>query len=528
MAYAMNPILRGFNPDPSILRVGEDYYIATSTFEWFPGVQIHHSKDLIHWELICHPLDRISQLNMIGNPSSGGIWAPCLSYCDGIYYLIFTDVKSLFGIFKDTHNYLVTANDIMGPWSEPIYLNSSGFDPSLFHDEDGRKWLVNMLLDHRSWNNSFAGIVLQEYSLKEQKLIGESKNIFRGTQLGFTEGPHLYKHDGFYYLLVAEGGTGYEHAASMARCRTIDGVYEIDPKTPIITSRYKSELLIQKSGHASIIDTPDGEWYMVHLCGRPLGKERMCILGRETSIQAVEWHDGWLSMKYSDNTPMEKVEIPYASEDGGQLIDFVEEFDNDTWNINLQSLRIPLGLSASLTKRRGHLRLYGGESMSSRHHQSLLAHRQQHFHFIADTVIEFNPSTFQQMAGLIYYYDNISYYYLHITYDEEQGKILNLLSSVLGNTTYPIGRGISLGTVTSIYLRLTCHMEQAQFSYSLDRKNFIDVGPVLDATVLSDDYYAKIGECRFTGAFIGICCQDLSGQKKYADFDYLKYKELEV
>ncbi|WP_291637900.1 hypothetical protein [Clostridium sp.] len=205
----------------------------------------------------------------------------------------------------------------------------------------------------------------------------------------------------------------------------------------------------------------------------------------------------------------------------------MEDFDDDTWSIHLQSLRIPLGTSASLTKRPGYLRLYGGESMSSFHHQSLLAHRQQHFHFNANTVIEFNPITYQQMAGLIYYYDNISYYYLHVTYDEEQGKILNLISSVLGNTTYPIGHGIPIGNESSIELRLICHMEQAQFSYSLDGKHFTDVGPVLDATVLSDDYYVKKGHCRFTGAFIGICCQDLSGQQKYADFDYLKYKELE-
>lgn len=526
MAYAVNPILRGFNPDPSIVRIGKDYYIATSTFEWFPGVQIHHSRDLVHWELICHPLNRLSQLNMIGNPNSGGIWAPCLSYCGGTYYLIFTDVKTVFGMFKDTHNYLVTAKDIMGPWSDPIYLNSSGFDPSLFHDKSGRKWLVNMLMDFRPWNNDFAGIVLQEYSEKERKLIGKSKIIYKGSNLGCTEGPHLYQHDGYYYLLVAEGGTSYEHAASMARCKTIDGLYEVDSEIPIITSRYSPELSIQKAGHASIVETPDGNWYMVHLCGRPVGEDKMCILGRETSIQAVEWRDGWLRMKYSDNTPQDRVVIPYASEDGGQLIDFVEDFDGDTWSIHLQSLRIPLGASASLTKRQGYLRLYGGESMSSRHHQSLLAHRQQAFDFVADTKIEFNPVNFQQMAGLIYYYDNISYYYLHVTYDEEQGKTLNLVSSVLGNTTYPIGHGFPIDTEASIYLRLTCHMEQAQFSYSLDGKHFTDIGPILDSTVLSDDYYSKIGEYRFTGAFIGICCQDLSGQQNFADFDYLKYKEL--
>ncbi|REJ13534.1 MAG: glycoside hydrolase 43 family protein, partial [Paenibacillaceae bacterium] len=171
-----NPVLRGFNPDPSILRVGDDYYIATSTFEWFPGVQIHHSRDLRHWRLAARPLERRSQLDMLGNPDSGGIWAPCLSYADGLFHLVFTDVKSHVGPFKDTHNYLVTAPSIEGPWSEPIYLNSSGFDPSLFHDDDGRKWLVNMIWDYRKGKNKFAGIALQEYSPEQKRLVGPIRN----------------------------------------------------------------------------------------------------------------------------------------------------------------------------------------------------------------------------------------------------------------------------------------------------------------------------------------------------------------
>ena len=159
-----NPILRGFNPDPSILRVGDDYYIATSTFEWYPGVQIHHSKDLVHWRLLTRPLRRASQLDMRGDPDSCGIWAPCLTYADGLFYLIYTDVKRYGRIsssgasnasLRDFHNYLVTAEKIDGDWSEPIYLNSSGFDPSLFHDDDGRKYLVNMLWDHRANQNRF-------------------------------------------------------------------------------------------------------------------------------------------------------------------------------------------------------------------------------------------------------------------------------------------------------------------------------------------------------------------------------------
>lgn len=205
MNMITNPILRGFHPDPSICRAGEDYYIATSTFEWFPGVRIHHSRDLVHWKPIQSPLTRTSQLHMEGNIDSGGVWAPCLSYDNGVFYLIYTDVKSRVGAFKDTHNYLVTATNIEGPWSEPVYLNSSGFDPSLFHDEDGRKWLVNMIWDHRKGKNRFSGIVLQEFSVQEHKLTGPAVNIFKGTELGLTEAPHLYKYKGYYYLLTAEG-----------------------------------------------------------------------------------------------------------------------------------------------------------------------------------------------------------------------------------------------------------------------------------------------------------------------------------
>ena len=190
MIAIRNPILRGFNPDPSIVRAGDDYYIATSTFEWFPGVQIHHSRDLVHWRLLTRPLTRASQLNMIGDPDSCGVWAPCLTYAGGLFHLIYTDVKR-YGrasqpgaggaTFRDFHNYLVTSPDIEGPWSDPIYLNSSGFDPSLFHDEGERKYLVNMLWDHRPGANRFAGIVLQEYSAAERRLIGARRTIFTGT-----------------------------------------------------------------------------------------------------------------------------------------------------------------------------------------------------------------------------------------------------------------------------------------------------------------------------------------------------------
>ena len=164
MSRVFNPILPGFHPDPSIIRVDDVYYVATSTFEWWPGVQINQSRDLANWELCGYALTRRSQLDMRGNPDSGGVWAPALSYAEGKFWLIYSDVKSLDGPFKDVRNYLVTADRIQGPWSDPIFLNSSGFDPSLFHDEDGRKWLLNQCWDPRSTRNQFAGILLQEYS----------------------------------------------------------------------------------------------------------------------------------------------------------------------------------------------------------------------------------------------------------------------------------------------------------------------------------------------------------------------------
>ncbi len=523
MALAVNPILPGFNPDPSILRVGDDYYIATSTFEWFPGVQIHHSTDLVHWELICHPLDRLSQLNMIGNPNSGGIWAPCLSYDKGTYYLIFTDVKTFNGFFKDTHNYLVMADNILGPWSEPVYLNSSGFDPSLFHDEDGRKWLVNMLWDYRAWKNSFAGIVLQEYSEEEKKLIGKPRNIFGGTTLICTEGPHLYKYNGCYYLMTAEGGTSYPHAVTLARSRAIDGPYEVCPWNPILTAYSHPDRTLQKAGHASLVEGHNGKWYLVHLCGRPVGSERTCILGRETSLQEVVWEDGWLKMVSGDNLPSDAIEIP-DTENKGSLRYMLEEFTKDTWNINLQSLRMPLGKRASLAERPGYLRLYGKESLSSLHEQSLLACRQQDFYAQVTTKIEFFPENFQQMAGLVYYYDTISHYYLYITQDEMEGRVLSLLYNILDEQTQPIGAGIKLPKDGPVWLRLRTEKETASFSYSLDGSIFQRIGSVMDATVISDDYYSRAGQMRFTGAFVGICCQDLSGQGAYADFDYFEYR----
>ncbi|KKK39769.1 beta-xylosidase [Mesobacillus campisalis] len=532
MSHIANPILRGFNPDPSIIRVKDDYYIATSTFEWFPGVQIHHSKDLKNWRLLTHPLTRKSQLDMLGNPDSGGVWAPCLSYHAGTYYLVFTDVKSHIGPFKDTHNYLITAQDIMGPWSEPVYLNSSGFDPSLFHDEDGRKWVVNMVWDHRKNKNSFAGILLQEYSPQEQKLTGPIHNIFKGTKLGLTEAPHLYKHNGYYYLMTAEGGTRYNHAVTVARATSLFGPYEVDPIGPILTSAGNPELPLQKAGHASIVHTQADELYLVHLTGRPLNSSLNCNLGRETAIQKGLWtKDGWLRLAGGGTEPQVMVEAPDLPEAPFEKEQGMDHFDEKQLSIHFNSLREPFSEDwMSLTERQGFLRLIGRESFSSAHRQSLIARRQQAFSCSAETVVEFEPETFQQMAGLVYYYNSRNYYYLWISHDEEMGKCLGIMSSDQGKYDEPLDRPISVEGWSRVYLKAELDYEKLQFYYSVDGNEWLKIGPVLDASKISDDHVEqKVGgvllDQGFTGSFLGICVQDLSGTRKHADFDYFNYQE---
>ncbi len=532
MPQITNPVLRGFNPDPSIVRVEDDYYIATSTFEWFPGVQIHHSKDLVNWKLITHPLSRKSQLDMKGNSDSGGVWAPCLSYNNGTFYLIYTDVKSHTGGFKDTHNYLTTASDIMGPWSEPIYLNSSGFDPSLFHDDDGRKWLLNMVWDHRKGKNRFGGILLQEYSVEEQRLVGPIKNIFKGTEIRLTEGPHVYKKDGYYYLMTAEGGTRLKHAVTLARSTSISGPYEVDPTNPILTSFEKPELTLQKAGHGSLVQTQTGDWYLAHLCGRPLQPSGNCNLGRETAIQKCEWtEDGWLRIVGGDAGVT--VEAPDLPEYRFVPEDQKHDFDSEKLDINFNSLRVPISEEwASLKTRPGYLRLIGRESLNSMHKQSLIARRQQAFRASAETVVEFEPENFQQMAGLVYYYNTKNYYYLHISHDEEVGKSIGIMSNTRGLYDEPLDGRISIEGWEQCFLKAELNYSNLQFYYSQDGKEWIKIGPILDASTISDEhaeividgFYLDQG---FTGAFIGMCVQDLSGQKKYADFDYFVYKEIE-
>ncbi|KAH8819156.1 beta-xylosidase [Xylogone sp. PMI_703] len=526
MPPVRNPILPGFNPDPSILRVGDDYYIATSTFEWFPGVQIHHSKDLANWDLVIRPLNRKSQLDMRGNPDSCGVWAPCLTHDGERFWLVYSDVKRKDGSFKDVHNYIVSAPSITGPWSDPVYANSSGFDPSLFHDEDGRKWFVNMLWDHRRRPLLFAGIALQEFDPVAGKLVGPKKNVYQGTELKLVEGPHLYKRNGWYYLLTAEGGTGYDHACTLARSRNIWGPYETHPQKHILTSKDNPFAALQRAGHGDIVDTPEGKTYLVHLTGRPITQERRCVLGRETAIQEAYWgEDDWLYVK-NGPVPSLFVDVSGTRDDGQYWAEQRYTFENGLHK-DFQWLRTP-ETDRIFTCQDGKLVLTGRESIGSWFEQALVARRQTHFSIDAETVIDFSPSDERQFAGITVYYSRYNFFYLTITaHSDGQRELLILRSEASfpdGDLNLPYPDPVKIPNQGKVRLALSIRGDQLQFQYALEGEELKKVGPVFDASIVSDECGGHKTHGSFTGSFVGVACSDLDGTALQAKFDYFVYR----
>ena len=528
----INPILPGFHPDPSICMANGEYYIANSTFEWYPGVEISRSKDLVHWDSVPSPLSEKRLLDMNGEKYSCGIWAPCLSYSDGLFWLIYTNVRNWnVGTHKDCPNFLTTAPSIEGPWSDPIFLNASGFDASMFHDDDGRHWYINMEWDYRKDGpRQFSGIVMREYDPKTKQLGKERHKIFLGSDIGMVEGPHLYKRNGWYYIAAAEGGTDYKHALSVGRSRSLTGPYELHPHNPLISSYGHEEIKLQKAGHGSWCHSTDGnKTYLVYLCGRPLPGTIDCVLGRETGLAEIEWKDDWPYVKQTDgslgNTPPDYVDIPVA-ENGAKEQHFPGQgkihyvFDKESSLQDFKTLRTPATDRYSLTERPGWLRLIGGQSPWSFYEQSIFARRQTDFCFKAETKIDFEPDYFQQYAGMTYRYDEETQYLLQVTYSETRGKILQL-NTIMPNS-FEQGMEIALKP-GPVWMRLDVNYNKGQFSWSQDGETFHVIRPICDTAKLSDEYMGM----GFTGAFVGMFCVDTEFYKKAADFEYFDYTGLD-
>ncbi|MDO4294822.1 MAG: glycoside hydrolase family 43 protein [bacterium] len=559
-----NPILRGFQPDASVCVVGEDYYIATSTFEWWPGIMIYHSKDLIRWELVARPLCRKEQLSLRGDRNSGGIWAPHLSWARGKFWLLITDVKTD-QCFKDTLNYIMSCETIDGEWSNPVFVHASGFDPALFHDSDGKSYVMSMLWDYRPYKPNFNGVAIQEYDLEALKLVGKPKTIFHGSGWGTTEGPQILKKDGFYYLLCAKGGTGFSHASVVARATSLWGPYELSPYTPLISTRFAPDSPLQKCGHASFLRTSAGEWYITFICARPLTLQRgNCILGRETGLAKIIWEQGWPRLAQAQTAPYSKreggeihlpdrtvilpkpptsagwncqtvppltLEAPLGAELLVQNTDASTQTDFDEAELPpyFHSLRIPLEDKLSLKERPSFLRLYGQESIASLHRQTLVARRWQSVRFQAGTIMEFTPKSHQQMAGLTCFYNTENYMYAYVSYDEELGcRILDVLVCTKGKTMVKLGeRRIQIPEdSTRIRLEVRVDREKLNFFYAFDAEAFLPLADTLSAESLSEDFI-RDSALVFTGPMVGMCVQDLYDHSCYADFDSFYYQEYE-
>lgn len=539
-----NPILPGFNPDPCICRKGDDYYIAVSTFEWFPGIPIYHSRDMKNWELFTHVLTDDQTVDLKKLPSAKGIWAPCLTYCEqeDLFYVIYGVMNSMNAMFFDVDNFLITAKDIKGPWSEPVYLHSAGFDASILHDDDGRKYIVSLDWETREGYEKPGEISLSEYDPTSKAIIGYPKRIWRGgTDRGCIEAPHLYKRNGYYYIMCAEGGTGYNHCVTMGRAKNVWGPYEKDPDGPLVTSNptesnerknidhlkpkyFNPNTVLQKSGHGSYIDLPTGETYLVHLCSRPFVPELRCTLGRETAIQKMEWtKNGWLRMADGTNLAKEYVPESGLKEYPVEKIPDFDDFNDVELGKWYYSPRIMPSRFADLTARAGYVRLRGQEAITSLNKVSLLARKLTSVHATVTTKMEYEAEMPQQSAGLVLYYDNMNYIHLRKYYSETLGQsALSIIHLENGEKTEMLDTRIPV-TDIPIYLKVEIKGREIQFSWSYSGEEYKKIGPVFDTSKFSDEY-CKYGE--FTGTMVGIVCDDRVKHSHYADFDFLEYKDI--
>lgn len=508
-----NPILPGFYPDPSICRVGEDYYLVTSSFAYFPGVPIFHSKDLVHWRQIGHVLNRPSQLDLDGVGHSEGIFAPTLRYHQGVFYMITTNVTK-------GGNFIVTAHQPEGPWSEPYWLpDAPGIDPSLFFDDDGKVYYCgNRPAQEGEKYFGDCEIWLQELDLNEMKLIGEKISLWRGAlrYAIWPEGPHIYKINGLYYLMISEGGTDYHHAVTIARSQSIAGPYEGNPANPILTHRHLGRSYpIVNTGHADLVETQNGEWWMVCLASRPYGGYYR-NLGRETFLVPVIWEDGWPIV--SPGTGRVEFQYPVPNLPASSPVTAVnlDDFDKPQLDPAWIFLRTPREVFWSLSERPGYLRLkLRPENLVDQSNPSMVVRRQQHINFSAMTALEFTPQNESETAGLVLIQNNLFHFRLEVALENEQ-TVIRLIRCVNGQETKLVQKVCS---TPLLYLKITALGQDYNFFFGPAPETVENLANHVDGRILSTD---------MAGGFVGTCIgMFASSQGKpsqnQADFDWFKY-----
>lgn len=420
--YYNNPILSGFYPDPGICRVGDDYYIVNSSFAYFPGLPIFHSKDLVNWKQIGHAMDRNEQLDLKNAGVSRGLFAPTIRYNKGTYYIMCT-------LIDKGGNFIITAKDPAGPWSNPVWIPEvRGIDPSIDFVDDRTFILYNSdPPGNKSLYNGHRSIRMREFDIKQMKVIGEEKLLINGgTDLSkqpiWIEGPHLYKIKDWYYLMCAEGGTGFNHSEVIFRSKSPEGPYVSYEKNPILTQRNldpNRKNPITTTGHADLVETKEGKWYAVFLGCRPYGDD-LYNTGRETFMAPVEWTtDGWPvivkeneEVKYQYPVPFpaatRSVNNPYNAN-----VSFSEQFGDTLLNKRFIFLRNPEANLYDLHSRRGALLLpVKPETTAGKGNPAFIGFRQPNLKGQAETEIEFTPASSDEKAGLMIFQNETHYYFI--------------------------------------------------------------------------------------------------------------------
>lgn len=510
-----NPILSGFYPDPSICRVGDDYYLVTSTFAYFPGVPIFHSRDLIHWEQIGNILDRPSQLPLEGAGVSEGIFAPTLRYHNGTFYMITTNVSA------KTGNFVVTATDPAGPWSDPYPLGSEGIDPSLFFDDDGKCYYCGT--KPRREGARYYGdneIYIQELDLSTMKLTGESYPAWHGAlrHVEWPEGPHIYKKDGWYYLLISEAGTAHNHAVSIARSKSLFEPFQGNPGNPIMTHRHLGfSYPIVNVGHPDIVETKNGEWWMVLLASRPYGGYYR-NLGRETFLVPFTWENGWPVINPGKGIVEDTVKAPDLPLALTKEIPGREDFNEDKLPLHFMYLRNPVCENYSLTDKKGFLCMKCGQDLlSSTGDPSYVCVRQTDFSFRFDTSLEFDPVTTDEQAGIAIFQSD-GYNYQCLLGTDGNSSVLSVLRTK--NGAMETLRTMTLdGKYTKLTLRLEADGQDLSFHYSTDGSTFTTIEDQIDGRILCTDVAGG-----FVGNTMGVYATSNGTESNtWAAFDYVEY-----
>jgi xylan 1,4-beta-xylosidase len=505
-----NPILPGFHADPSLCRVGDDYYLVTSTFEYFPGVPIYHSRDLVNWHQIGHVLTRKSQLNLDKMRSSRGIFAPTIRHHSGTFYMITTLVGG-------GGNFYVTATNAAGPWSEPVWLDRAGIDPSLFFDADGKVYYTRQVDGERGYSGQ------QLLNLQLGKLEGEIKELWRGTGGIWPEGPHLYKVKGKYYLMISEGGTSYDHRLTVARSDSPWGPFEPNPKNPILTHKHLLNDPFQALGHGDLVETPDG-WWVTFLGFRPQGG-RMHHIGRETFLAPVTWEDGWPVVNGGKPIPAvmpapKLTPYPWPQEPAR------DEFDSPALRLCWNYVRNPVESNYSLTALPGTLRLHGSPvTLTDVDTPTFIGQPQTALNCRAATKLSFTPQNPNEEAGLVLRGNDKNHFEIGVTLRDGARKVF--FRKVLdGKTVEPVAfAGLPTGAIT---LSVKAAPLRYEFFYQSADGAETSLGTALTRDLSTEVMNSqKDAGFNFTGVYIGLFATG-NGQRSTvpADFDWFEFQPI--